>query len=646
MYIINIELLMFKIFHIFKLITKLQTMKKSLTLLFLLIPLLLNCQIHFQADDFKKLEDSLAKIMFRNKIPGMQMAIVSKDSVLHISNLGYANIKDSLMVTDQTLFRIGSVTKSFVAVSTMQLVEQGKIKLNSKLKDIAPEVPYENKWEETAPIQLDNIMEHTTGFDDLHAKEYATQGDGWTTLQGLQYHPNGRYTRWKPNMHMSYCNAGPPIAAFMLEKITGKTIEAYIDENIFKPLNMNNSSLMLTENVKKNLSQAYINNQFDTAPYWHIIDRSAGAINSNATEMANYLMLYLNRGKFDTLQLLSPESIERIEHPKTTLAAKAGAKEGYGLYMGNGIYKGIKTCGHTGGMNGFLTNFRYMPEQGVGFVFIINRSRTNGFSKIGQLLTDFLIPDSLVKTADEMATNTELSLPVTGWYRSATSRNQMTRFFERIAQAIKITEEDGKYYRKEILKPRKPLYNYTQNSLLFESERHSISPYVFIEEEGEMYLQVAAFSQNYKKTSGFSVWGTIIIGFLGLLFMVSAIPAALIWIPMSIFSKKKYRYLKTRIASLTAVLALLGMALCFMLMDQTRAIEILGNSSFWSVSIFIFSLLFAIQSIYAFIIGLISFKRPMNKAARIYYLLIATSCFVFTLYLWYWEIIGLQTWTY
>ena len=126
----------------------------------------------------------------------------------------------------------------------------------------------------------------------MHIKEYATNGEGWTTLEGLQFHPVSKTSRWPAGEHFSYCNSGPPAVAFVIEKITGETIEDFIDANIFKPLGMKHSSLLKTDYVDQHLSKGYSGEHNSEANYWHIIDRAAGSINSNATEMANYCLLY------------------------------------------------------------------------------------------------------------------------------------------------------------------------------------------------------------------------------------------------------------------------------------------------------------------------------------------------------------------
>ena len=94
---------------------------------------------------------------------------------------------------------IGSTSKIFVALAVLKLVEQGKLSLDDTLADLAPDVAFENPWEETHPIRVVHLLEHTTGWDDIHLPEYAhNQPDPVSLKEGLDFHPHSRISRWRP----------------------------------------------------------------------------------------------------------------------------------------------------------------------------------------------------------------------------------------------------------------------------------------------------------------------------------------------------------------------------------------------------------------------------------------------------------------
>ncbi|MBI9033232.1 MAG: serine hydrolase [Bacteroidales bacterium] len=623
-------------------------MNKLTLILFCLLPFYLMAQAQFTTQDFKSLEDSIQKIMDQKKIPGVQIAIVNKDSILWNGNLGYADIKNQIPVTNETMFRIGSTSKSFVAISAMQLIEQGKLSLEDELKVVAPEVPFENLWEETNPIKLKHLLEHTTGFDDLRLRDYATNAENWTTLQGLEYHPESRVSRWEPGMYMSYCNTGPGIAAFMIEKKSMLTIEDYVKQNIFTPLEMVHSDYLLSDYVRKNLSKAYISAEYEEAPYWHIVDRAAGSINTTALEMGNYIRMLLNKGMHDSIQIISPESIERMQQAQTTLSAKAGLDEGYGCYLYSKQHKGIKMYAHNGGMQGFLNSMIYIPELGLGFNFTINNSGVGGLGDIEKIILNFLIPEEMVKTAADFKTDATISPEMMGWYRSTTSRMQMMRMADWLSNGFSLSEKDGKYFYKPLFGDSHEVYPVKENVLLYESKisHNSTSLILLKDQQGNTIIQMPNYSGNFMKSSVIKIWGPIGIGILCIALMISALVASLIWIPKQIFSKTKIRNIKTRIWPLITVLFMIGLLITFMLVGNLDAINRLGHLSWWSFGLFAFSILFAVSSIITFAIALFSFGIKMNKAARIHQFLIASACLTITLFFIHWDIIGLMTWVY
>ncbi len=116
--------------------------------------------------------------------------------------------------TGDTLFRIGSISKMFVSLSVLMLQEQGQLALDDLVRSRIPDVAFENPWEQTDPVRIVHLLEHTTGFDDLTFREYA-HGRLVTLKEGLDYEPRSRKSRWRPGTRFSYCNSGPPMAAYI-----------------------------------------------------------------------------------------------------------------------------------------------------------------------------------------------------------------------------------------------------------------------------------------------------------------------------------------------------------------------------------------------------------------------------------------------
>jgi len=154
------------------------------------------------AQTVEELKGQLEKILKDTHTPGISVAVVRKDGPEWIAGLGLADVAANRAVTPETLFRIGSTSKAFASMSILLLAEQGKLSLNDPVKKLAPEIWFENKWEATDPVRVAHLLEHTTGWDDLHLREYAKDAPGMSLKEGLDYDHHSRTSRWPPRCHL------------------------------------------------------------------------------------------------------------------------------------------------------------------------------------------------------------------------------------------------------------------------------------------------------------------------------------------------------------------------------------------------------------------------------------------------------------
>ncbi|HEV8073637.1 MAG TPA: serine hydrolase, partial [Opitutaceae bacterium] len=391
-----------------------------------------------------ELRHQIEKILKETHVPGMGVAIVKRDGPEWVAGIGLADVAANKPVTPETLFRIGSVSKGFVSLSVLKLQLEGKLSLQDTLKSRAPDLEFTNPWEATDPIRIVNLLEHTTGWDDLALREFAYNPAKELTLQeGLAYNPKSRTSRWKAGTRFSYSNSGPAAAAYVVEKVTGQRFEAYVEQNWFKPLGMDTASYLDTPEVQSRLTKLYHKDGQTPYPYWHILERPAGAINASAKEMANYVQFYLNRGSFGGVQLLPPEAIDRMEEPTSTYAAREGLKTGYGLSNYTVVKNRWLYHGHNGAVRGGLTELAYLPDAGIGYVFMINSSNGKAFGQISNLIQAY-ITQHLAKPAlpPAVAVSSKLIQSYAGWYEPVSPRMERMRALLRIIGLKKITAND------------------------------------------------------------------------------------------------------------------------------------------------------------------------------------------------------------
>ena len=317
------------------------------------------------AQSLTELREQLEKILKDTHTPGTSVAIVHRDGPEWIAGLGKANVAGDRAVTPETLFRIGSTSKAFASLSILLLADQGKLSLDDPVHKLVPEVWFDNPWEASDPVRVVQLLEHTTGWDDMHFREYAKDGPRMGLREAMDYDHHSRVSRWRPGTRMAYCNSGPAVAAYIVEKITHQRFEDFVEQNLFLPIGMKTATYFPPP--AGTATTLYHNDGKTPYPYWNILYRPAGSINASARDMAAYVQFYLNRGTVNGAQ--SPPGRQYRSHgePGQHLGRKRRPEGGYGLSNYWSVHEGFVYHGHNGGVNGGLTEMAYMPEYGVGY---------------------------------------------------------------------------------------------------------------------------------------------------------------------------------------------------------------------------------------------------------------------------------------
>src|SRR6056297_1598668 len=202
--------------------------------------------------------DSIRVITDKEHIPGLFVSIVKDDSVLYSGGLGYANLEDSIPVGDRHLFRMGSITKSFGALAMIRLEREGKIDLDTLVREIAPEIDFKNPYRESHPLRVRHLLQHTSGFDDMHpATMYNREGKKMSALDMVRNMEGSMHCRWEPGTRYAYSNPNYLIVGYLVEKVSGVPWEEYVDKHIFKPLGMELSNFKSVMDVESRYAVGY-----------------------------------------------------------------------------------------------------------------------------------------------------------------------------------------------------------------------------------------------------------------------------------------------------------------------------------------------------------------------------------------------------
>jgi CubicO group peptidase (beta-lactamase class C family) len=589
------------------------------------------------AKTLTELQQQIETLMQQHGIPGAGIAIVDRQQDRWVTGIGLASKDPEKPASAETLFRIGSISKMLVAMAALKLQEDGKLSLQTPLKEIAPEVAFENPWEKTHPVRLVHLLEHTAGWDDIHLVEYASNDPTPLTIkQALDLHPHSRVSRWRPGQRMSYSNSGPAVVAYVIEKVTGENFEDYIKKAFFEPLDMMSAGYRYP---KEEELMATLYEQGKPAHYWHIAMRPSGAINASARDMAHLLRFFIERGSANGEVILSEQSIRRMERPESSLAAQAGLTTGYGLGNFTSYHKHFVFHGHDGGINGGLAQLAYLPKQGLGYVLMINADSGPGFRAIGKAIRNYLVFGLPVPKAPEFREQiTSSQKEYQGYYTPVNPRQQLTMFLDRIFGDVYFRFDSDRVY----ISNRQEHFYFPINDRLFVRDDHSAATMVLLSDESGPAIQVD--TRYYQKTSSFIHWLKLSIAWLFLILVVINLFWFWVWLVRRLSKKiEPGPAMQIRLWPFFASVSLVCFIALFIYGQVTDFLTLLGAPTLVSIGIMLCTYAFAILSVMGLVQVVRYWQEPLNKWAKGFCLLSSMVFVIATFYFAYYGVIGMQT---
>lgn len=382
----------------------------------------------------KDLESEIRKILEDNNTTAVSIATIDADGNRETLTIGATDKTGNKPVDADTLFRIGSISKMFVTLSVLKLAEEGKLALNDPIRKWVEEVEFHNPWEDEYPVRIVHLLSHTSGWDDLHMSEYSNNDPTPLALESsFLVYPKSRTSRWVPGSRMSYSNSGPGVAAYIVEKLAGLPYEEYVESTFFKPLGMKTATFFKSEDYIKNGATLYQRDLEQT--YWNIIMRPSGAVNASANDMLQLLGFFINDSE---RSILADQSIESMRHPQGSIMADSGLEVGHGLSHFIETKDGFTWFGHNGGVNGGLSDFKYIPELKVGYYVAINSSNGKAIFEISELLKAHLTEDLKPQVIPFEVDETVDSKDLTGYFRAVNPRNSSLYFIEYLVSVGRI----------------------------------------------------------------------------------------------------------------------------------------------------------------------------------------------------------------
>ena len=597
------------------------------------------------AQSIPELQLQVVKILKDTHTPGVAVAIVHRDGPEWVAGLGEADVVSHRGVTPETLFRIGSTSKAFASLAILMLADQAKLSLDDPVHQLVPEVWFENQWEATDPVRVVNLLEHTTGWDDLHLREYAKDAPNMTLREGLDYDHHSRISRWPPGTRMAYCNSGPAVAAYIVEKLTNQRFEDFVEQNLFLPIGMKTATYFQPPAP----ATTFLYHEDGKTPYryWNILLRPAGSINASAKDMAAYVQFYLNRGAVNGTTVVRSENIDRMENPVSTWSAKEGMKYGYGLSNYWQVEDGYVYHGHNGGVEGGLTEMAYLPEYNVGYFFSINAGSGDAFEKIAKAIRGYITAKLQKPAVPPGAPLPQNAADYAGWYVPDSSRVQLTEFIERLVGLSLFRFQEGKLLITDLGAWNRTFLDTAGaqfRSVPKKGDPEPVATLILLAPKREGLFIQAGMGATMKRIPTWLAILKIALAVFVLLCVLSILVYAPFWVLGGLSAKRRRPAERAlRVWPLLAVLSVAAFVFTFILCSDDL-ITRLGNLTMWSALIFLWTIAFAFAVLASAVAVWRAPAEGVRPAVRRFSTIVTVALLIALVYLAYWGIIGLRTW--
>lgn len=356
----------------------------------------------------EKAETAIRAVMEQTKVIGLSVAVVKNNKIIYTHSFGLKDLESNTPLSDENIFRIASISKSFSATAMMQLAEAKKVSLDEDMSKLVGFKIRNPQYPETV-ITLRMVLSHRSSIND---------SQGYFTLDAINpdKNPNWEkcYNNYEPGTGYMYCNLNYNITGTIIEKLSGERFDQYIKHHILDPLKLY-GGYCVDSLDKSRFAAIYEYNgdsaRFIASPgayaprskeianytmgYSTPIFSPTGGMKISATDLAQYMIMHSRLGKHNGKRIISKKSAREMQTPLSE-------KENYGLALlkTDKLIAGKTLTGHTGSAYGLYSAMFFQPEEKFGIVVISNGCHpgyTDGFNTVIRKTVNSLYENFIMK---------------------------------------------------------------------------------------------------------------------------------------------------------------------------------------------------------------------------------------------------------
>ncbi len=580
-----------------------------------------------------------------NNIAGATAAVVRDGAVLLAKGYGFADVDERRRVSaNETLFRIGSISKLFVWTAIMQLVQQGRIGLDADVNDYLTDVEVPATYDE--PVRVRHLMTHTPGFEDQVIGLFARDDTALAPLETILQRELPARVR-PPGELSSYSNHGTGLAALIVEEVSGLSWDEYVERHIIEPLGMTHTTFRqpfpAALDAVMSLGYSWNGTAFDQEDFEFVPLAPVGAAGATAADMARFMIAHLQLGVIDETRILDESTAAQMQGELFRHAEQMHP-------MAHGFYEmsmnGERVLGHGGDTLWFHSDMGLLPDHGTGVFVSFNSVNGGGVASevYAAFMNEYFPADdpAEIDAPDDFA---ERGQRFAGQYRAVRYSHRTLAKLAAVGVAEVSVSEDGEALTSEATGATRWI---------------EVAPLTFREQHGQRHIAFRE-SADGEITHLFLGWVPVIaferVGLAGdpsfhalilVCSLVLFVGATLLW-PAAALLRRKHGYTlppERRIPLLTKVTGWLGSALFLafgamlgsLLSDPNQIVFGVGPLLPAALTLPLLAIPVVLAAIY-FAIRL--WRRGSGGfLARVVYTLL-TIAFVATLWqLWYWNLLG------
>ena len=369
---------------------------KSFQLTALLLCVLLVSQAQNQRQSFfaDSLDSYIQNGLKEWQIPGASVCIVKDGHVVLMKGYGIKELNKADSVNQNTSFSIGSNTKAFIGASFAILQDRKVLSIDDKVIKWIPEFKVYDPWvAQNATIK--DLLSHRLGYETFQGDFMFFSSD--LTSQEIIKKLSLLVPKYNFRDQWHYSNAGYLLAGEIIYRATGKKWNEFVMENIFLPLEMN-ETVCLNAGIPGIKNKAFphkiVENHLIEVPFLNIDHIGpAGSISSTANDISHWMLMQLDKGKYKNKQVINENALLQTRSPYSIIAndnsdLNSGHFDLYGLGWGIHEYKGRVLLGHTGGVVGFLSSITLLPKENLGIAIFTNTDANEFYQELEKVIVD------------------------------------------------------------------------------------------------------------------------------------------------------------------------------------------------------------------------------------------------------------------